>query len=256
MEQTSYRAIFFDLDGTLLPLDMDSFMGGYYLALKGFVADAGYDSEEFTDALNTGIVAMGTEHPGITNEQIFWRVFLEKMGKENEERLRTLMTDFYEKEFGSIGTGMPPEPRSAEVIEILRQKGYPLALTTMPMFPPRATLWRMNWGDIDPSWFEHITVYDNSTSIKPFLAYYQENLDLFGCKPEEVLMVGNNTLEDFACLDLGMHGFLVTDHLINPNNFDVESMPHGSMGDLLEFVKALPPCTNPAQMVRHAGAKA
>lgn len=253
MENKTYRAVFFDLDGTLLPLDMDRFMGGYYLALKGFVADRGRDPEAFADALNKGIFAMAGEHPGVTNSERFWDVFLDLMGGAGDaEAWNAMLNEFYETEFGQIGAGMPPNPLSAEVVETLRAKGYTVALTTMPMFPLRAVQWRLSWGDLDPAWFDRITVYDNSTAIKPSLAYYEENLRAFGCAPEEVLMVGNNTKEDLACMKLGMPAYLVTDCLLNPNGFDVESVPHGSMADLLELVRALPDCENPAVLAAPA----
>lgn len=246
MDQKTYRAVFFDLDGTLLPLDMDRFMGGYYLALKGFVAERGHDPKAFADALNAGIYAMAGDHPGVTNCDCFWSVFLERMGSEDAAAWHELLDEFYETDFGEIGSGMPPEPLSAEVVETLRAKGYPVALTTMPMFPIRATQWRLSWGDLDPAWFERITVYDNSTAIKPHPAYFEENLRAFGCRPEEVLMVGNNTKEDLACMKLGMPAYLVTDCLLNPNDFDVETVQHGTMEDFLAFVRTLPECENPA----------
>lgn len=252
MQQTTYRAVFFDLDGTLLPLDMDRFMGGYYLALKGFAEEHGYDPDAFTKALDLGIRAMATEHPGRTNAEVFWEEFSAHLGDGPEGGWMALFDGFYENEFGEIGAGMPPNPLSYEVVETLRAKGYPVALTTMPMFPPRAVAWRLAWGDLDALAFDRITTFDNSTAIKPFLAYYEENLRAFGCKPEEVLMVGNNTLEDLACMKLGMPAYLVTDCLLNPNDFDVDSVAHGSMADLLEFVRALPACENPAVCVAPA----
>ena len=37
----SYRAVFFDLDGTLLPMDLDEFMNAYFKAIGSFVARKG-----------------------------------------------------------------------------------------------------------------------------------------------------------------------------------------------------------------------
>lgn len=252
MQQTTYRAVFFDLDGTLLPLDMDRFMGGYYLALKGFAEENGYDPEEFSKALDQGIRAMAGTHEGKTNAEVFWEEFTSLMGEGPEGGWWSLFERFYEDDFGKIGAGMPPNPLSAEVVDTLREKGYPLALTTMPMFPPRAVAWRLAWGDLDALSFDRITTFDNSTAIKPFLEYYEENLRAFGCKPEEVLMVGNNTKEDLACMKLGMPAYLITDCLLNPNDFDLDTVEHGSMEDFLEFVRALPECENPASCIAPA----
>ena len=33
MEKRTFRAVFFDLDGTLLPMDVDVFMKSYFLSL-------------------------------------------------------------------------------------------------------------------------------------------------------------------------------------------------------------------------------
>ena len=48
--------------------------------------------------------------------------------------------------------------------------------------------------------------------------------------------------EDLAAMQLGMDAFLVTDHLINPNDFDVELVKHGSLADFADFAQALPEC--------------
>lgn len=55
-------------------------------------------------------------------------------------------------------------------------------------------------------------------------------------------MVGNNTQEDLACMGLGLDAFLVTDCLLNPNNFNIQSVKHGSLKELLGFVEKLPEC--------------
>ena len=36
MANTSYRAILFDLDGTLCPMELDEFLGGYFKDIKDF----------------------------------------------------------------------------------------------------------------------------------------------------------------------------------------------------------------------------
>ncbi|MEG0217739.1 MAG: HAD family hydrolase [Raoultibacter sp.] len=253
MPQTTYRAIFFDLDGTLLPLDMDAFMGGYFLSLEAFVEEHDLDVKRFTTALRCGIGAMAHSDGAHTNEQQFWQAFFAELGEYAQQAdWPALLDEFYAHDFGQIGAGMPPNPLAAEVVETLQAKGYPLALTTMPMFPPAAVKWRLNWGDLDPAAFARITTYDNSTAIKPHAAYYLENLAAFGCAPEEVLMVGNNTREDLACLGVGMPAYLVTDCLLDPDGFDIETVEHGSLQDLLAFVRALPDCAAPATCIAPA----
>ena len=51
--------------------------------------------------------------------------------------------------------------------------------------------------------------------------------------PEDILMVGNNTREDLAAMKLGLDAYLVTDWLLDPDGFDIESVKHGTMPTLL-----------------------
>ena len=60
-------------------------------------------------------------------------------------------------------------------------------------------------------------------------------------------MVGNNTREDLSAMQLGLDGYLVTDWLLNPDGFDIDSVKHGSMADFLKFVEGLPKCENAAE---------
>ena len=41
-------------------------------------------------------------------------------------------------------------------------------------------------------------------------------------------------------MQLGLDGYLVTDWLLNPDDFDIETVKHGS--DFLQFVQDLPEC--------------
>lgn len=245
MNQTPYRAIFFDLDGTLLPMDLDEFMHRYLDSLGAFVASHGLDTKSFSQGLLAGIKAMAEDESERSNSEVFWDTFY-RLVPEDPKTWTPLFEDFYENRFGLIGKEVVANPCAAKAIEVLKDKGYPLVLATMPMFPLRAVEWRLEWAGINPKVFERITNFENSTSVKPKLGYYQETLLAGELKPEEVLMVGNNTKEDLACMELGIDAYLITDHLINPNNFDLETVKHGGFEDFLEWVKSLPPCTNPA----------
>ena len=47
-EARAYRAVFFDLDGTLLPMELEEFLGAYFKALGEFVTAKGYDGTAFS----------------------------------------------------------------------------------------------------------------------------------------------------------------------------------------------------------------
>lgn len=247
-----YRAVFFDLDGTLLPMDVEEFMSAYMAKLSGFVAAQGADLHAFGAGMKAGIKAMARHSGDITNEQAFFEAFYACVDKEALD-WASLFFDFYENHFASLGEGVKANPAAAQAVETLASKGYPLVLTTMPMFPLAAVRSRLAWAGVDPGLFSRITTFDNSASVKPNLTYYAENLAATGLRGCDVLMVGNNTVEDLAALDMGTDAYLVTDFLIDAVDYDLSTVKHGSMDDFAAWTKALPSCENPAQNIE-AGA--
>ncbi|MEY8561995.1 HAD family hydrolase [Eggerthellaceae bacterium 3-80] len=244
--ERTYRAICFDLDGTLLPMDLDEFMNAYFSLLGECVAQYGVSWDDFVLGMKAGIQAMATHTDGRTNEEVFWEHYFSFVdpGACNWPEV---LGDFYEHDFGKLGDMVVPNPAAASAVATLAEKGYPLILATMPMFPRRAVEWRLRWAGVDPEQFVYITTFDNSTSAKPHTSYYQGVLDkLAGASGEDVLMVGNNTVEDLAFCKLGADAFLVTDNLIDPVGFDLASVRHGSLADFAAWANMLPSCQNPA----------
>lgn len=43
MEHPAYDAVFFDLDGTLLPMELDEFLSKYFTLLGSYSAACGFD---------------------------------------------------------------------------------------------------------------------------------------------------------------------------------------------------------------------
>lgn len=70
-ELRRYKTIFFDLDGTLLPIDMDTFLREYFSKLKAFADARGYDGEKILFAVNKGVKAM-LEEDARANDLCFW----------------------------------------------------------------------------------------------------------------------------------------------------------------------------------------
>lgn len=242
----AYRAIFFDLDGTLLPMEIEEFLGSYFKAIARFVAEQGLDAQAFSAGLKAGIGAMAAHDDGRTNAEAYWEAFFPHV-EGGEEAWLPLLNEFYEHDFGAIGEGVQANPACARAITALAAKGYPLVLATMPMFPCRAVEWRLAWAGVDPAHFTRLTSFENSTSVKPKPAYYAENVAACGLAGADVLMVGNNTVEDLAACSLGADAFLITDHLLDPTeDFDLGSVKHGSMEEFATWAEALPPCANPA----------
>ncbi len=242
MPKRSYKAVFFDLDGTLLPIDMDAFLNNYFNDIAAFVQSRGHDPKRFIDALSSGVKSMLTKQGGLNSER-FWEAFTSCMGGGNSAEYEKLMDEYYAVHFDSLSAMVTNvDPNAAYVVKALKEKGYPLYLTTMPLFPRIAVEKRLSWANVPVSAFDRITTYDNSTSTKPHAAYFQENVETIGLAPEDILMVGNNTREDLAAMKLGLDAYLVTDWLLDPDGFDIESVKHGTLADFARFVDELPEC--------------
>ncbi len=239
MQDASYRAFFFDLDGTLLPMDLKEFLHNYVHLFTSYVSERGMRGSAFAHAISNSVSVVGKDTTDRCNADVFWDSFNADYGAL-DERERAIVNKFYEHEFGRLGDNVQPNPAAARAVSTLSDKGYPLVLTTMPLFPRKAIEWRLRWAGVDPSYFKRLTTYDNSNSVKPHAEYFRQNLELVGSQPQEVLMVGNNTVDDLSCMDIGMDAYLVTDCLINTNEYDISSVKHGSLDQFADFAETMP----------------
>ena len=88
------KNILFDLDGTLLPMDMDRFTTAYFKQLVKKVAPLGYDGEQLIAGIWAGTAAMVKNDGSCTNEEAFWKKFTALFG-EKAERDRCVFEEFY-----------------------------------------------------------------------------------------------------------------------------------------------------------------
>ena len=150
-----------------------------------------------------------------------------------------LFDAFYREEFQQAKAFCGQNPKSREMVTACKKAGYPVVLATNPIFPAVATESRIRWAGLEPEDFEFYTTYENSTHCKPNSAYYQDILTRSQIKPEECLMVGNDTTEDLAAATLGISVFLLTDCLINQKSVDINQYPHGDFDALINYLSSL-----------------
>ena len=233
------KAVLFDLDGTLLPMDQEVFVKRYLQELGAKGAQLGYGSQELVQLVLKSFEIMVVNDGTMTNEERFWELFLDTYGGERRKHTE-VFEEFYHREFARVAEGTSPTPLANEAIQILKEKGYELILATNPVFPRVATLERMRWAGLDPEDFSLITTYENSTFAKPNLNYYREILAKIKATPEECLMVGNDVQEDISVAQLGMDVFLVTDDLINSTGEDSSHFPQGNRQEMVHYLQQLP----------------
>lgn len=231
-------AIFFDLDGTLLPMDQDAFLKAYMGGLAQKLAPHGYEPGLMVKSIWKGTGAMVMNDGSAGNDEVFWKVFSQCIGRDTQMD-EPIFEDFYRNEFQTIQTVCGFNPRAGETICALKEMGFRLVLATNPLFPAIATHSRARWAGLEPESFEYITTYENSRHCKPNLDYYREILGKLNLKAENCLMVGNDVGEDMIAEELGMRVFLLTDCLINKTDKSISQYHNGSFPELLEYIRSL-----------------
>lgn len=233
------KAVLFDLDGTLLPMDEEIFIKDYFEGLTKKISPHGYDPDQLVSGVWAGTKSMIKNNGEKLNEHIFWENFSKVMGDKVLEH-KPLFDDFYNNDFDLLSTSCGYNPKSKEVVEKVKSMGYRTVLATNPVFPKTATEKRLKWIGLSPQDFELCTTYENTSYCKPNIKYYEHILNEIGCKAEECLMVGNNVTEDMIASTLGMKVFLLTDCLINREEKDISNYHNGSYDDLIKYIESLP----------------
>lgn len=229
----SIKAVLFDLDGTLLPMDQDVFVKTYFGLLAKKLAPYGYEPDKLIQAVWAGTEAMVKNDGKQSNEEQFWQTFAQVYGVDAKKDI-DVFDDFYRNEFAAVKEVCGYHPKAAETVRLLKEKGFRVALATNPIFPQIATRQRISWTGLSFEEFELVTTYESSNYCKPNLNYYEEVMERLGVTSAECLMVGNDVSDDMVAEKLGMKVFLLTDCLINKDNKDISDYPSGSFEQLLE----------------------
>lgn len=232
------KAVFFDLDGTLLALDMDQFTRAYFELVSqcGFFDLFGENGKML---FGSAIHAVLNNDGALTNKELFYRT-LAAASRVGAQTLHAHLDAFYKDAFPRIRGCTRSDVRAVETVRVLQQKGYRLVLSTQPVFPSAVTNMRIEWAGLKPCDFEYISYDDNSHYCKPNLEYFKEILAHTGLEAAECHIVGNDVREDMGAVALGFDGFLVLDNVIG----DLGKVPpcaQGNYSELLSFAKSLPP---------------
>lgn len=230
--------VLFDLDGTLLPMELDSFLESYFALLTKKLSAYGYNPEKLMDGMWEGLMAMIRNDGSRTNEDAFFDAFSKEVGRDARADAH-LFHDFYETEFHLAKGSCGFDPKAAETVAAIRKKGLRVILATNPLYPTVATEARIRWAGLEPGDFELYTTFEDFSHCKPNTAYYQDVLDRLNLKPEECLMVGNDAEEDMSARKLGIHVFLLPKWLVNRHKLDISPYPQGDFDDLLQYIETL-----------------
>jgi FMN phosphatase YigB (HAD superfamily) len=225
------HGVLFDLDGTLLDVDLDAFLRRYFLAL-GSVASSRFPGVAFMPALLASTSAMQRPHPGRTNKETFDADFLAQTGfdlaKDHE-----VFDAFYRDVFPTLGDGYGPAPGARAAVEAAKALGLKTAIATQPIFPAAAIRHRLAWAGLADVRFDAVTTYETMLACKPQSAYFEQTAAMIGCAPERCLMVGDDRDIDMPAADVGMRTFYVGRDPATPADH------RGTLTDLSELLERI-----------------
>lgn len=233
------KAVLFDLDGTLLDVDMDDFLQRYLHTLSGHFSEF-TGPQEFTHNLLAATQAMICNmDPKKTNQDTFNEHFFKWMPHPPEIVL-PLISEFYQQLFPELQVYVKQFPQTPLIINTAQKAGFRLVLATNPVFPSAAIRHRMTWAGIYGDPFELVTSYEVMHYCKPFGEYYLEIAAFLGVQPNECLMIGNDLDDDIAAAaSTGMKTFLVTDRIVHKSERNVSPDYSGTIGDVAPFLITL-----------------
>jgi FMN phosphatase YigB (HAD superfamily) len=227
------RAVLFDLDGTLLDLDLDVFLRRYFAALEDaarpiFTSDG--DRAAFMESLPYSVRAMMDPHPGRTNRDVFFAQMHERTGVDMELHWPVFET-FYAEVFPTLAGSAGPAKGARRAVSTAIDLGLRVAIATNPIFPRIAIEHRLRWAGVHDLPVGVVTTYEEMYACKPLAEYYRQTSELLETDPRDCMMVGDDRALDMPASDIGMQTFYVGPH---------EDVPADFTGDLDDLADLLP----------------
>ena len=227
------KAILFDLDGTLIDVDLNQFVPGYLKLLANSVAHL-IPPKKMVPAILKASEFVNNNDGKIPNEEAFSNAFFPVEGYEKDE-IRPLFDKFYEEDFKILQKFTKKKPEARKVIQTAFNKDYKVVIATTPVLPLTAIEQRLDWAGIGDFPYDLITSIENTRATKPNLLYYQLIFKYLNVTAKECIMVGDED-KDMVCARLGSQTFLVNSSNTKLSSKTPEPTFRGELIDLLNII--------------------
>jgi len=203
------KAIFFDVDNTLIFFDELQFYKRYLSQVSQVFADM-MPLELFQKKLLSATQALMDNDGEMSNAEYFMNHFSTGFEEKRDEIWKRFMR-FYETEYDQLQALVSVPNGVRGVFLQLQQKKLKMVIASNPMWPLDVQRKRLSWAGIGDFDFDLVTHIENMSYCKPRLEYYEEICLKIGERPEVCLMVGNDPMNDMIGATIGMRTFLIVD---------------------------------------------
>ncbi|TFG23216.1 MAG: HAD family hydrolase [Promethearchaeota archaeon] len=231
--ENQIKAILFDLDGTLLEINLNLFIRDYLKGLSASIAHIIPQKKLIPHLMKVSKI-MENNDGKETNEILFKKSFFPLIGYSQEE-IEPLFMNYYEQGFSKLKHHAKKKPEARPLMSYLFDKGYDVVIATTPLLPKTAIEQRLEWAEVDDFPYKLITSYEIMKATKPNLLYFKQILEIIGRPPEACLMVGDEN-KDMVAAHLGIQTFLITSPETKLNPSTPEPSYRGTLAEVMALI--------------------
>jgi FMN phosphatase YigB (HAD superfamily) len=227
-----FKAVLFDLDGTLLHSDHDA-LNREYLRTVSEAFRGKADPSKIPGWIMEGYQAMlDNNGNGMTARDAFLARF-EALSKMKPQEFEPVFIQYYIQAYPALKSAAHARPQHGGRKAVLkaREAGLKTMVATNAIYPIEAVRARLAWAGHAESDFDAVATYDRFTCIKPHPGYFLQCAAFLEVQPQECIMAGNDAQEDLVAEKTGMAVYFIKDIPINRS----QRHPDCPTGTLNEF---------------------
>jgi FMN phosphatase YigB (HAD superfamily) len=231
------QAALFDLDGTLIDVDMQLFVPAYLRRLAERLEPYA-EPRRTLRALHAAVMTMLDGTSGDCSLEELLRGRLADELQIPWAGYQSGLADFCREDLPALRPLVHPHPLARSLVEACLARGWRVVLATNPIFPREVIDARLDWGGLRDLPFQPVTSYETSRHCKPHAGFFRDLLDKLGLPPKACLMVGNDTLHDLAAGRFGLSTCLLTTWRIDRDGAAYAADWEGTHQSLLDQLQA------------------